>query len=700
MPSNQVQKEGSKLEKRKMKTYRPITPAKHDVDFRLWSLMKNIPKLTSIYLLILVLCTASSAMAASFSADIVMEKNGKTETGKFYLLNQYYRLEVLEDGKPMVIIADREKKVHRVLNIEEKVFFEIPSDDFRILSKDPFMASEYMVSKYKSKVEGTEKINGINCEKQVVTAQDTKIFSRWFSSELNFPVKIVMYHGKQESVAELKTIRNVDLQMDLFAPPADFKQVEEPGAAEKRKREAEIKNEAALSGLTTVETAQVPCYVKIAAGGELRVPIDTDRGASLLIKNEAKDESVYTILKYKNGKPMEGYEAKPWKLERKGYHKSWDFNDRFNQTAGPFLVDEVRIKVEKGLVYAELRQTGADRTDSYSSGGQLDADVDPKRSFTVRITGDNPFGDKTSGNFCLRYEAGGSSEAIPFTVETGKTRTWDYPADKGVNTVAVSISKGDGRAKISLVQPPYPKKAAPKQPKVKTAPQPKYTPKAVTEFTVTHPSGTGKPLTPGKDLTVTVTGVSGDASGTIFLYSDRKKTKKIDELKFKLKKDQVESFAVSGKKDVGWATVWVHKGSFKVKLDQSPNAKPASTPKTNQGSAAPTPKTNKGVAAASGAGPATPVFMNGEVPLYKGARVIKTKTYGANTTAELQATATPQELVDFYKQAMSAKGWETGMAMVQGNMGVLQLKKAGGQLVIKAQGQGQTSKVSMALIGQ
>ncbi len=87
--------------------------------------MKNISKLASIYLLVLVLCTASSAMAASFSADIVMEKNGKTETGKFYLLNQYYRFEVLEDGKPMVIIADNEKNAHRVLNMKEKVFGEI-----------------------------------------------------------------------------------------------------------------------------------------------------------------------------------------------------------------------------------------------------------------------------------------------------------------------------------------------------------------------------------------------------------------------------------------------------------------------------------------------------------------------------------------------------------------------------------------------
>ena len=158
-----------------------------------------------------------------------------------------------------------------------------------------------------------------------------------------------------------------------------------------------------------------------------------------------------------------------------------------------------------------------------------------------------------------------------------------------------------------------------------------------------------------------------------------------------------------------WARVWVSKGSFKVKLDQSPGAKATPTAKTKKstdavsGTAASTPKTNKGVAADSGAGKRTAssgTILNGEVPLYKGARVVKTKSYGANSTAELQVDATPQELVDFYKQAMSAKGWKASMAMVQGNVGILQLKKNGGQLVFKVKGQGQTTKVSMVLMGQ
>ncbi len=93
-------------------------------------------------------------------------------------------------------------------------------------------------------------------------------------------------------------------------------------------------------------------------------------------------------------------------------------------------------------------------------------------------------------------------------------------------------------------------------------------------------------------------------------------------------------------------------------------------------------------------------FMNGEVPLYNGARVVKTKSFGANIMAELEATATPAEVVEFYKQAMSVEGWEPGMVMVQGTQGVLILKKTGRQLVIRADAQGATSKIGMTLVNQ
>jgi hypothetical protein len=118
----------------------------------------------------------------------------------------------------------------------------------------------------------------------------------------------------------------------------------------------------------------------------------------------------------------------------------------------------------------------------------------------------------------------------------------------------------------------------------------------------------------------------------------------------------------------------------------------------------PTPATTPAPQARSEAAPAPQksgdTIMSGEVPLYPGAKVLNEKTYGPNSKVDMVVPATPEEVINYYKHAMTAKGWQPGMAMVQGNVGVLQLKKNGGQLVIKVQGQGQTSKVSMALMGQ
>ena len=398
-------------------------------------------KCTFIYLWV-ILFSSLPALAASFTADLVMTEKGKTETGKFYLLDQRYRMDLIEEGKPIVVIADKEKNIHRFLDMEGKVFFDIPSDDFRILSNDPFKASEYMVSKYEAKVQssGSEKISGFVCEKQDFFAYNEHIHAaRWVSTEFGFPLKLVTYHqGKEVNIAELKDIRNVRPEKDLFVPPAGFKQVEEPGAAAKRKSEEQERAEAALPGITKATSAQVPCYVKIAAGGELHVPIDTDRKADLDVINEDKGESVYTVLKYRDGKPLEGYEPKQSTLEGKGRNKNWDFNDDFDRRTGA-SIDELRITVAKGLVYAVVRQKGPVklRKDFYNRGHlskRRERVLIPKDRLTVKITGDNPFGRPDHGKILFAVHESGAANRmlIPFTVENGKTLTWDYPASKGI----------------------------------------------------------------------------------------------------------------------------------------------------------------------------------------------------------------------------------------------------------------------------
>ncbi len=207
---------------------------------------------------------------------------------------------------------------------------------------------------------------------------------------------------------------------------------------------------AAASSEDGAETAHAPCYIRIPAGSELVIAIDSDRKAELEVKNAA-GESEFAVTEYRNGSMRKGSQQETSQLDRDEYNKTFKFNRFFDQTPDSDIVDEVRITVSKGAVYAELSQTGDHRIDFYNTGYQRGTTVNPRISLSVRITGDNQSSGQTSGTLLLETETGNGQEKVPFTVEKGKTLRWDYPVEKEVNSVEVDIT--EGRAKVTLLQP-------------------------------------------------------------------------------------------------------------------------------------------------------------------------------------------------------------------------------------------------------
>lgn len=212
------------------------------------------------------------------------------------------------------------------------------------------------------------------------------------------------------------------------------------------------------------ETAHAPCYIKIPAGTELVFAIDSERKAELIVK-KAADESEFTLTEYRNGSKRKGNQEETTKLDRDEYRKEWKFNKYFDQTPKSEVVDEIRISVSKGAVYAELSQRGDHRIDFYNTGYQRGTNVNPNISISIHITGDNESGGKTSGNLVLESETTDGQRKVPFTMEKGKTLKWDYPAEKKVNSVEVDIT--EGQAKVSLFQPMDYKAPAPAKKKGK-----------------------------------------------------------------------------------------------------------------------------------------------------------------------------------------------------------------------------------------
>ena len=90
-------------------------------------------------------------------------------------------------------------------------------------------------------------------------------------------------------------------------------------------------------------------------------------------------------------------------------------------------------------------------------------------------------------------------------------------------------------------------------------------------------------------------------------------------------------------------------------------------------------------------------IFGGAVPLYKGAEVTKTSTVESVTQVELLAQASPEEIINFYKQAMADKGWRVLTAVARGNTATAAFQKGNAQLVIGAQKRDVGTVVSLTM---
>ena len=670
-----------------MKSYRTITKG---------TSCFNSQQLFKLLAVVIFLIIGGNAYAVSFSADLVISEEGKTKTSKFFLLDDLYRLDVVEDGQELIILVNRSSGKTRVLNPSEKQYREMKNDSFQSVINNPIEAYYRTSKDYESRKAGSENIAGIVCDKVILSDSGKDLMNAWIAKPYDLPILIV--NPATDDKFELINIKEGRIDKAKFQMPAGYTEQEDP--AKKRARE-----EAALPFLTSTATGTAPWVRRIGPGGEMRVTVDPKKSVRIKFENFTQDESVFSIKGFSAGEPIDlDCQYTSFSLKGKGRRDECLVGPQNN-------AEEISVVVEKGKIVAnvfnkESSFSHEDKTETFfiATGIQdsgRSPKVDSKRQLRLSITSDSQDSPESTVKVTFYKDQGkkDKTEETDLVLKNGQSKTWDYPAENDIQVVGIDVAKGGG-VQVIIEQPAPVEKAA-----VQKTAQPKVT----DTFTVTHPKGTGKPLSPDKNLGIIVTGLSADASGVIRLFTDRNQTKKIDTFSFKLEKGQKESLFVPGYKKTGWAIVQVHRGSFKVELDQSENAR-AEVDKARKKPATAAAKAKKKPAPASTKKPAAPssagtkpaasgdTILNGQVPLMAGTKVLKEKTFGANSQVDMEVPSTPEEIVNFYKKTMTAKGWQAGMAMTQGPMGVLQLAKGTSQIMIKAKGSGQKSVVNLALM--
>lgn len=183
--------------------------------------IKNVAVLAMLFLL-------SSSAFAQFTADMVTTEGDVSRTGKFYVENPFYRMDMEENGQQMFVVVNNETKTTKVFMPSEKMYMEMKSDDMKSLSNDVFQSLEAQKEKYETKLIGKETVNGYECEKYQVMMDGSPVSTYWQSSEIEYPIKVVSGQN-QNMVMELKNIEKGDVDDAMFKVPAGYTKMEMPG---------------------------------------------------------------------------------------------------------------------------------------------------------------------------------------------------------------------------------------------------------------------------------------------------------------------------------------------------------------------------------------------------------------------------------------------------------------------------------------
>ncbi len=294
--------------------------------------MKNRNKSAVMALFLAILLCIPAGAAASFTSDLVQTERNVTKTARFYFHNpRQYRMDVVEKGQKLTVLVDRDAGKTRILAPESRVFIEIANTNMRSLMQNPFEAWEHISSKYKPQLAGRQKIQGLACQKQVVTIEGKQVMTAWIAAKYAFPVKISNAAGH---TAELRNISSQDLSADLFAVPAGFRQV--------KKLPAAIPPWA--KDIAAADLLKAPFTRKLSAGRIIKVAPLAGRWLKMTVSNAQESPSRFTAVAFKDGRPLSDTSFKTYNIKGGG-QKLY-----LTSKTGPDEADFFVVRVARGKI--------------------------------------------------------------------------------------------------------------------------------------------------------------------------------------------------------------------------------------------------------------------------------------------------------------------------------------------------------------
>jgi Ca-activated chloride channel family protein len=388
----------------------------------------------------------TSAVAASFSADLVQQAPGQTLRGKVYVRGEAYRMELEDEkGEPVVVLVDQEAGLTLVLLPSEKAYLELENTSPRSLMNNPFQSYRFSASRYETRDRGRETVNGYDCSRLLVRSEGGDIMTAWVADELGFPVKIVN-HLSEGRYAELRNIQKKDLEDALFHPPEEYT----------RMTRMPVPAPEWFGDLARAPRVEAPFEKTLAAGGIVRVPLKPGFKVKVHGKSVSDGNAALTAVAFKEGRPVKDPSMGTFNLQRKG--QGVTLSPRETSTEA----DEVVVRVREGEVHVAVEPVEAPAGlvlqkahVKNMSGKELHAEAGKPLRMTLR---DDPEdGIPTRGQLIwyrgrAQYKQELRQGALQ--MKDGESRTWRFEADEGIETISLSVL--DGGVHVRLEQPEKP----------------------------------------------------------------------------------------------------------------------------------------------------------------------------------------------------------------------------------------------------
>lgn len=182
---------------------------------------------TRLFSVMLVLFLATPALAwqppkVSYSADQSMETAEGAMNGTIYVTPTMERREAVMEGKRIVTITRRDKKLIWNLMPEEQMYMETPLN----AANRPDDPGNYQIQQTPM---GPDEVNGVPCEKSKVImtlADGSKLGGFWWTSKQGIIVKMDVLSKsrgeKQRITSELSNLKIGQQPASLFEIPAGY----------------------------------------------------------------------------------------------------------------------------------------------------------------------------------------------------------------------------------------------------------------------------------------------------------------------------------------------------------------------------------------------------------------------------------------------------------------------------------------------